>query len=89
MYQAARWADPETKTAIEIRLEPRASGRAICSGCGQAAAGYDRLTEPHDFNVQRPGPLLNLGSARNPHVAPVRRNVLFGSVCTQPCAPLR
>ena len=45
VYQAARWADPETKTAIEIPIEPRANARAICSGCGQAAAGYDRLAE--------------------------------------------
>ena len=45
VYQEARWADPETKAAIEIPIEPRANGRAICSGCGQAAPGYDRLAE--------------------------------------------
>jgi transposase len=45
VYQAARWADPLTKTAIEIPIEPRANSRAICSGCGQAAPGYDRLAE--------------------------------------------
>lgn len=45
VYQEARWADPATKTAIEIPIEPRANGRAKCSGCGQAAPGYDRLAE--------------------------------------------
>ena len=45
VYQEARWADPEAKTEIEIRIEPRANGRAICSGCGQQAPGYDRLAE--------------------------------------------
>ena len=45
VYQDARWADPATKTQIEIPIEPRANGRAICSGCGQPAPGYDRLPE--------------------------------------------
>ena len=34
VYQQPRWADPLTKTAIEIQIEPRANGRAICSGGG-------------------------------------------------------
>lgn len=42
VYQEARWADPETKTAIEIPIEPRANGRALCSVCGEAAPCYDR-----------------------------------------------
>jgi transposase len=45
VYKKARWANPETKTEIEIRIEPRANGQAICSGCGQRAPGYDRLAE--------------------------------------------
>ena len=45
VYKKARWADPRTKTTIEILIEPRANGRAICSGCGQPAPGYDRLAE--------------------------------------------
>lgn len=43
VYKKARWADSETKTEIEILIEPRANGRAICSGCGEAAPGYDHL----------------------------------------------
>lgn len=45
VYQEARWSGVEGETAIEIPIEPRANGRAICSGCGVAAAGYDRLAE--------------------------------------------
>lgn len=45
VYQEARWADHTTKTQIEIPIEPRANARAICSGCGQPAPGYDRLPE--------------------------------------------
>jgi transposase len=42
VYQEARWADPMTKTEIEISIEPRSNSHAICSGCGQSAPGYDR-----------------------------------------------
>ena len=45
VYKNIRWFDPQTKTTIEILIEPRANGCAICSGCGQAAPGYDRLPE--------------------------------------------
>jgi transposase len=42
VYQEAGWADAESKTTIEIPIEPRVNGRAICSGCGKPAPGYDR-----------------------------------------------
>jgi len=45
VYQEAHWADPATKTEIEIPIEPRANGRAICSGCDKPAPGYDCLPE--------------------------------------------
>ena len=45
VYQEGRWGDPATKTEIEIPIEARANGRAICSGCDQPAPGYDRLPE--------------------------------------------
>lgn len=45
VYKKVRWADPETKTEIEVLIEPRANGRGICSGCGCHAAGYDHLAE--------------------------------------------
>jgi len=45
VYGTVRWADPKTKTVIEVPIEPRANGKAICSGCGASAPGYDRLPE--------------------------------------------
>ena len=43
VYQEARWADAQTKTEIEIPIQPRANSRPICSGCGHTRPGYDRL----------------------------------------------
>ncbi len=45
VYQEARWTNSKTKTDIEILIEPRANGRAICSGCGKQAPGYDCLAQ--------------------------------------------
>jgi len=45
VYKKVRWADPETKTEIEVLIEPRANSRGICSGCGCRAPGYDHLAE--------------------------------------------
>ena len=36
---------PKPTTEIEIPIQPRAHSRAICSGCGQKAPGYDRLAK--------------------------------------------
>jgi transposase len=43
VYKKAQWADAQTKQEIEILIEPRKNGRAICSGCKQRRPGYDRL----------------------------------------------
>ncbi len=43
VYGKVTWVDPETKTTLEIEVQPRKNSRAICSGCGQQAASYDRL----------------------------------------------
>ena len=43
VYKKIRWSDPQSQTAIEILIEPRANGHAICSQCGDRAPGYDRL----------------------------------------------
>jgi len=45
VYKKACWSDPGTKRTIEILIQPRTNGRAICTGCGQPAPGYDRLPE--------------------------------------------
>ena len=44
VYKKVQWSDPQTKTAIEILIEPRANSRAICSKCDCRAPGYDRLS---------------------------------------------
>ena len=43
---------------IEVEVRPRAKGRALCSGCGQPAPGYDRL-QPRRFQFV---PVLGLPS---------------------------
>ena len=45
VYQEARWTDPETKTEIEIPIQPRANSQAICSTCDKPAPGYDQLPQ--------------------------------------------
>ena len=43
VYKTARWT--ASKSQIEILIEPRANGCAICSGCGLRVSSYDRLPE--------------------------------------------
>jgi transposase len=42
VYGKARWVEAVRPT-IEVEVHPRRNGRPICSGCGKAAPGYDRL----------------------------------------------
>jgi len=41
VYQKIQWA--KNKTEIEVFIQPRANGKAVCSVCGCPAPGYDRL----------------------------------------------
>ena len=43
---------------LEVEVRPRANGRALCSGCGQPAPGYDRL-QPRRFQFV---PVLGLST---------------------------
>jgi transposase len=43
VYKKVQWDDPTRKTALLVHIEPRANGQPICSQCGGAAPGYDRL----------------------------------------------
>jgi transposase len=43
VYGEPRWADDALRLTLEVPIEPRANGRPICSGCGKARPGYDRL----------------------------------------------
>ena len=42
VYVEARWLDPQ-EPALAVTIRPRQGGRAICSGCGRKAPGYDTL----------------------------------------------
>jgi transposase len=43
VYQRACFVETATGFEIEVTIAPRANGRPVCSGCGRAAPGYDRL----------------------------------------------
>ncbi len=44
VYKDAAFVERDgSNLSIEVRIEPRANGRAICSGCGKQRPGYDRL----------------------------------------------
>ena len=43
VYAKARWAGGPEVLELEIEVAERANGRPLCSGCGGARAGYDRL----------------------------------------------
>jgi transposase len=45
VYGKARILEENGELAIEVEVQARANGRPICSGCGQPAPGYDRLSE--------------------------------------------
>ena len=48
LYRKVRWGTSEAegdRPVLEVLIEPRANGRALCSGCGCAAPGYDRLAQ--------------------------------------------
>ena len=43
VYGTRRWARQTNGLALEVQIEPRANGRPVCSGCGRAGPGYERL----------------------------------------------
>lgn len=43
VYTAVRWTEHAGKPALEVEVQARANGRALCSGCGAPGPGYDRL----------------------------------------------
>lgn len=44
VYGEARWNEADPRV-LDIPITARANGRPLCSGCGQAAPGYDHLPE--------------------------------------------
>src|SRR3974377_1517033 len=43
VYKKARFVEDAGRLAIEVEIEDRKNGKAICSGCGRSRPGYDRL----------------------------------------------
>jgi len=43
VYGTVRCVDTAQGMELEVTLQPRANGRAICSGCRRPGPGYDRL----------------------------------------------
>jgi transposase len=46
VYTQIRFGDGLVEPELEVEIEPRGNGRAICSGCGKKQATYDRLSPP-------------------------------------------
>jgi len=43
VYEAIRWVAVEDELGLEVDVRPRASTRAVCSGCDTPRPGYDTL----------------------------------------------
>jgi transposase len=43
VYGTVRWVEHAGNPALGVEVVERANGRALCSGCGRPAPGYDRL----------------------------------------------
>ena len=43
VYKKVAWVEDASEPTIEVRIEPRANGQLVCSGCGRPGPGYDRL----------------------------------------------
>jgi transposase len=45
VYGGCRWDAQTEGLALEVEVQPRGNGRPVCSGCGRARPGYDRLPQ--------------------------------------------
>ena len=45
VYGKVQWAEGTERATLEVEVLARKNGRPICSGCGRAGRGYDRLPE--------------------------------------------
>lgn len=43
VYSHPAWTEQAGRPVIEVTIQPRANGKAICSGCQKPRPGYDRL----------------------------------------------
>jgi hypothetical protein len=50
VYGEMRWEKINGETVLYVEIYPRLNSRPICSGCGRAGPGYDRLeVRPFEF----------------------------------------
>jgi transposase len=49
VVEKVTFSENREQLRLEVELRPRANGRPICSGCGEAAPGYDRSQSPRRF----------------------------------------
>jgi transposase len=47
VYGAVRWLEGKGEPALEVEVLARANSRPLCSACGRAGPGYDRLPARH------------------------------------------
>lgn len=45
VYREIKLIENGAELSIEVKIEARANGRPLCSGCNKEAPGYDRLRE--------------------------------------------
>ena len=45
VYNRVRWDKTTSPWTLRVRVVPRANSRAVCSGCREKCAGYDRLPD--------------------------------------------
>lgn len=43
VYGKAKWVEGTERPTLEVEVQARKNGRAVCSGCGRPGRGYDRL----------------------------------------------
>src|SRR6185436_18625509 len=48
VYGRVSWDETLGPARLRVEVNPRANGRALCSGCHQKRPGYDRLS-PREF----------------------------------------
>jgi len=49
LYKTATLVQTKAGPTLEVEIQPRCHSRPICSGCGQAGAGYDREQKQRRF----------------------------------------
>ncbi|MCP4447559.1 MAG: hypothetical protein GY811_19795 [Myxococcales bacterium] len=62
VYKDVRFSEAD-EPALLITVVPRANGRAVCSGCDEKRAGYNKFDERRFESIAAPGLHLHCSSA--------------------------